>query len=94
MILVRRCVTVARRDAGAEPTGRYLRRVTELSTEFMSITELARSKATVAIRLNIEVDRVVGQQCEAHGYFRSAALSLWQRICYYPLTESNITIRS
>jgi len=53
---VLRGVTVARMDAGAEPTGRYLRWVTELSTEFMSLTELARSKATVAIRLNIEVD--------------------------------------
>jgi len=63
MDLVLRGVSVARRDAGAEPTGTYLRRVTEMSTEFMSITELARSKATVAIRLNVEVNRVVGQRC-------------------------------
>ncbi len=57
-----RGVTVARRDAGAEPTGTYLRRVTEMSAEFMSLTELAHSKATVAIRLNVEVNRVVVQQ--------------------------------
>ena len=36
-------VTVARRDAGAELTWTYLRRVTDMSTEFMSITELVRS---------------------------------------------------
>jgi len=62
MDLVLRGVTVARRDAGAEPTGMYLRRVTEMRAEFMSLTELARSKATVAIGLNVEVNRVVGQQ--------------------------------
>jgi len=60
---VLRGVTVARRDAGVEPTGTYLRRVTEMSTEFMSLTELAHSAATVAIRLHVEVNRVVGQQC-------------------------------
>jgi len=59
---VLREVTVARRDAGDEPTGTYLRRVTEMSAEFMSLTELAHSKATVAIRLNVEVNRVVVQQ--------------------------------
>lgn len=62
MDLVLRGVTVARRDAGAEPTGMYLRRVTEVSTEFMSITELARSTVAVAKRLKVEVNRVMGQQ--------------------------------
>ena len=55
-------VAVARRDAGVEPTGKYSRRVTEMSTEFMSITELLRSNATVAIRFKVEVNRVMGQQ--------------------------------
>ena len=54
MDLVLSGVTVARRDAGAEPTRTYLRRVTEMSTEFMSITELLRSKVTVAIWLNVD----------------------------------------
>ncbi len=62
MDLVLRGVTVARRDAGAEPTWMYLRRVTELSTEFMSITELARSEATITMRFNIKFNGVVGQQ--------------------------------
>ena len=62
MDLVLSGVTVARRDAGAEPTWTYLRRVTEMSTEFMSITKLLRSKVTEAIRFNVEVNRVMGRQ--------------------------------
>ena len=67
--MVLRGVTVARRDAGAEPTGKYLRRVTEMSAKFMSITDLARSNATVTILLNVEVNQVVGQQCFRVGVF-------------------------
>ena len=54
MDLVLSGVTVARRDAGDEPTWTYLRRVTEMSTEFMSISELLRSEATLLLVLEAQ----------------------------------------
>ena len=49
-------------QAGVEPTGMYLRRVTELSTEFMSITDLAHYKAIAVIQFSGFVKDNVGQR--------------------------------
>ena len=55
-------VAFASMDAGAEPTGRYLRRATAVNTEFMSGAVVMGHKHLLCLASNNLIDELAGQQ--------------------------------
>ena len=62
MNLVFTAVAFASMDAGAEPTGTYLRRATAVSTEFMSGAVVMGRKHLLRLASNNLIDELMRQQ--------------------------------